>query len=259
MTLSYFQIDAFTSRLFEGNPAGVCLLEEWLPDDTLQSLAAENNLPETAFLVQEEAGYRIRWFTPEMEMDLCGHATLAAGYVLYQHRNFSKKTLPLNSASGPLQVSRQGDLLFLDFPSRPPRRGPTPPELGKILGAEPRDVLSSRDLLAVYDSQETVASLSPDREALSRLDAFGVIVTAPGREADFVSRYFTPGAEILEDPVTGSAHCTLIPYWAEKRGKTRLFARQISRRGGELSCRLEGSRVVIGGQCRTYLSGQITL
>ncbi len=259
MQIPFYQIDAFASRVFEGNPAGVCLLAEWLPEDTMQFIAAENNLPETAFLVQREGHYDLRWFTPRVEIDLCGHATLAGGHVIFEFVNRDARRVQFRSRSGMLSVERNGDLLFLDFPSRKPLPCEVPDGLYSILGATPLQVLASRDLMVVFDDEDVVRTLDPDLGGITRLHSFALIVTAPGRDADFVSRFFAPGAGIPEDPVTGSSHCTLIPYWSERLKKKDLHALQLSKRGGELFCENRGDRVAIGGRCVTYLSGSITI
>ncbi len=259
MRLPIFQIDAFADRPFAGNPAAVVILQEWLAVPLLQAIAAENNLAETAFLVREPAGWRIRWFTPELEMDLCGHATLASAFVLFEELQEPGERVLFNSVSGPLSVERRGEALVLDFPSRPPVPCEAPKGLFEALGVGPRAVAKARDHFLVMASEIEVAALRPDFAALERVDSFGVIVTAPGDAVDFVSRFFTPAAGIPEDPVTGSAHCTLIPYWAERLGQTRLSARQISRRGGALDCELCGDRVRIGGRAVKVLQGEFLL
>lgn len=260
MKLPLYQIDAFADRPFSGNPAAVCPLEHWLPDEMLQAIAAENNLSETAFFVPEGKGWRLRWFTPATEVDLCGHATLASAFVIFRFLAPDQDRVAFHTQkAGDLTVSRNGPLLTLDFPSRPPTPCAVPPMLGAALGDELATVLAARDYLAVYDELEQVASLAPDFAALATLDR-AVIVTAPGRgDVDFVSRFFAPSLGVDEDPVTGSAHCTLIPYWAGKLGKTRLDARQLSRRGGRLVCELRGDRVAIGGGAVLYLTGTIEI
>jgi predicted PhzF superfamily epimerase YddE/YHI9 len=256
--IPFYHVDAFTGRLFAGNPAGVCLVDQELPQAVMQSIAAENNLPETAFVLRGPAGMGIRWCTPTVEVDLCGHATLAAAHVLFTHEGHPGSHVQFASQSGPLAVEREGELLVLDFPSRPPSPCPTPDALVRGLGRPPREVLASRDWFCVYASAEEVAELRPDMALLAGLDRFGVIVTAPGSGGvDFVSRFFAPGEGIPEDPVTGSAHCTLVPYWASRLGKSRLFARQVSARGGELTCEDAGARVRIGGRAVTYLRSEI--
>lgn len=259
MKIAYYEVSAFTTNPFGGNPAGVCPLESWLPDATLQQIAANNNLSETAFVVSRGQDFDLRWFTPAVEVDLCGHATLAAAFVLFNQRGISGNAIHFHSRSGVLAVSRDGELLTLDFPSRPATACAVPETLVRGLGAAPTAVLKSRDYLAVFPSAADVRALAPDFAALQKLDCLGLIATAPGDDCDFVSRFFAPAAGINEDPVTGSAHCTLIPYWAERLGKTRLFARQISQRGGELFCELAGDRVRMGGKAVLYLRGEIEI
>jgi PhzF family phenazine biosynthesis protein len=259
MKIPYYQIDAFTNSVFSGNPAGVCLLAEWLNNSVLQSIAAENNLSETAFLVKNEKGYELRWFTPEIEVDLCGHATLASAFVILNCLDNSSDAVRFDSKSGTLKVTRQDDLLAMDFPSRKAKLCPTPKELASGLGIEPKEVFRSRDYLAVFDSEDQIKSLQPDMYELSKLDSLGIIVSAAGSESDFVSRFFAPKVGIPEDPVTGSAHSTLIPYWAERLGKSELCAFQLSKRGGELFCKHRGDRVIIAGRAVIYLKGTITI
>jgi predicted PhzF superfamily epimerase YddE/YHI9 len=257
--LPYYEIAAFTSRTFGGNPAGVCPLDFWLPDATLQSIATENNLSETAFYVHRNGDFDLRWFTPVTEMDLCGHATLAAAFVIFAKPGFAEPAIRFHSKSGVLTVTRAGDVLTLDFPSRPASLANAPEALLRGLDAHPAEVLKSRDFLAVFASEAEVRDLKPDFAALRSLDALGIIATAPGDDCDFVSRFFAPAAGVDEDPVTGSAHCTLIPYWAQRLGRTKLFARQVSARGGELCCELAGDRVRIGGKAVLYLRGEIEI
>ena len=259
MNIPIYQVDAFTNRLFGGNPAAVVLLDDWLPDAVLQAIAAENNLAETAFVIPRPDVVPLRWFTPAVEVDLCGHATLAAAHVLFRHRTPSAERLCFDTRSGKLVVTRIGETLSMDFPSRPGRPVMIGDDLVAALGARPREVHLARDLLAVFDTEAEVRAIRPDFAAMAALDAFAVIVSAPGDECDFVSRFFAPAAGIPEDPVTGSAHCTLIPYWAERLGKTELAARQISARGGELACRLNGDRVLIAGRAVEYLRGEISV
>lgn len=251
----YFQVDAFADRVFSGNPAGVCLLPRWLPDARLQAAAAENNLSETAFLVSGEDGrWVLRWFTPAAEVDLCGHATLAAAHVLLGPGEAG--TVRFRTRSGPLSVSREDGLLWLDLPARPGEPCEPPPELAEGLGAAPAEVVAARDYLAAFGSAAEVRALRPDMELLRGLEErLGVIATAPGEEVDFVSRFFAPGVGVPEDPVTGSSHCTLIPFWAERTGKEEMRARQLSERGGELWCEERGDRVRVGGRAVTYLEG----
>lgn len=258
MKISYFEVDAFTSKPFHGNPAGVCPLTKWLDDATLQSIAAENNLSETAFFAPRGDEYELRWFTPMVEIDLCGHATLASAFILFSELGARGDTVRFHSKSGVLTVSRNDDLLTLDFPSRPPSPCTVPDALIRGLGNETAEILKARDYFCIYTAEEEVRTLKPDFAMLGTLDE-KVIVTAPGRECDFVSRFFAPTAGVPEDPVTGSAHCTLIPYWANRFGKTKLFARQVSRRGGELFCELVGERVLIGGKAVLYSRGHIEI
>jgi PhzF family phenazine biosynthesis protein len=257
--LPIFQVDAFAGRRFAGNPAAVVVMPAWLPDDVLLAIAAENNLSETAFVRPEGDGFGLRWFTPTVEVDLCGHATLAAGHVLLTHGWASGPVVEFRAGIGPLTVRREGELLWLDFPSRPPEPVPVSGALSQALGATPAETHAARDLLAVFGSTAEVAALQPDMHALAALDTFAVIVTAPGETCDFVSRFFAPARGVPEDPVTGSAHCTLTPYWSRRLGKHRLDARQISHRGGELVCEDRGERVGIAGRVADYLRGTITV
>jgi PhzF family phenazine biosynthesis protein len=266
MRIPLYQIDAFaTDRAFSGNPAAVCPLDAWLPAEVMQAIAAENNLSETAFFVHEGDGYRLRWFTPTREVDLCGHATLASAYVVFRWLQPWRDAVQFRTEkAGLLTVARDDELLALDFPARPAVRCAAPAALTTALGKAPREVLAARDYLVVYDSGEEVATLRPDFAAIAALDRFAVIVSAPGADGsedgiDFVSRFFAPARGVDEDPVTGSSHCTLIPYWAGRLGKDRLEARQLSRRGGALSCRLDGERVSIAGRALPYLEGWITI
>lgn len=258
MQIPIYQVDAFSSRLFAGNPAAVCPLEQWLPDDVMQAVAAENNLAETAFFVPENGSYGLRWFTPGVEIDLCGHATLASAYVILNKLSKGRDTVSFQTRSGELTVRRNGDLYVLDFPSRPAERCEVHPRLIEALGTVPLEILAARDYLVVYESQEQVETLHPNLDLISQVDRFAVIVTAPGRDGvDFVSRFFAPAKGVPEDPVTGSSHCTLIPYWARRLGKTVLRARQLSRRRGELWCELHGDRVTMAGNAVLYLEGSI--
>jgi len=259
MNLQIFQVDAFTREPFHGNPAAVVPLEAWLTAETMLAIAAENNLAETAFFVKNGDGYDLRWFTPEIEMDLCGHATLASAWLLWNELGFDGDEIAFQTKSGELRVSKDGELLVLDFPSRPAVRADVPEGLGDALGAAPETVLKSRDYLAVYRSEEEVLALRPDFRAITELGVHAVIATAPGESSDFVSRFFAPSVGVDEDPVTGSAHCTLIPYWAERLGKNELYAKQVSRRGGELFCRLAGDRVKIAGNAVLYMKGEIVV
>lgn len=259
MELTLYQVDAFAERLFTGNPAAVCPLESWLPDHTLQAIAMENNLSETAFVVHESNGWHIRWFTPTAEVKLCGHATLAAAYVYFQHMAPDTDRVVFNSLSGPLTVSRDNEQLILDFPAQRAEQIQASAALAQALGAKPREVLAADDWLVRLDSEVTIRNLRPDMSQLRQLDRRGVIVTAEGSECDFVSRFFAPKYGIDEDPVTGSAHSILIPYWAERLGRNELVARQLSPRGGTLRCVFHGERVAISGKVIPYLRGAITL
>lgn len=257
MKLQIFQVDAFTSKPFGGNPAAIVPLDAWLPDEAMQAIALENNLSETAFFVREGDGYGLRWFTPTFEIDLCGHATLAAAYVLYDQLGAIDDVLRFQSKSGLLTVERQDGKLVLDFPSRPATPSDAPVGLFEAIGRTPVEVLRLRDYMLVYETEDDIRSIAPDFSALARIKTHAVIVTAPGNTSDFVSRFFAPEAGINEDPVTGSSHCNLIPYWAEKLGKTEMFARQLSSRGGELFCELRGVRVRIGGNATLFMKGEI--
>ena len=260
MNIPIYQVDAFTLGPFSGNPAAVCPLDAWLDDATLQSIAAENNLSETAFIVASDAGYDLRWFTPAIEVDLCGHATLAAGYVVLNHLQPDLDAVAFETLSGRLIVSRDGDRLSMDFPARAPTPVAVSQALSETLGEAPSEVHASRDIVAVYDDEACVRRLSPDQARLLALDeGLGVIATAKGDAVDFVSRFFVPKAGIAEDPVTGSAHCTLVPFWAERLGKSRLVAHQVSPRGGELHCEHRGDRVIMSGRCTLFLTGSIHL
>jgi predicted PhzF superfamily epimerase YddE/YHI9 len=260
MRIPYFHVDAFASRQFEGNPAGVCLLQNWLPDKLLRNIAMENNLSETAFLVPAPEGWNLRWFTPEVEVDLCGHATLAAAFVLFVCREHPESVVHFQSRSGPLCVRREGaDLFVLDFPSWPGTAIEPPTELIEAFGSRPDEVYRARDYMAVFKTEEVVELLQPKMSSLLKLDCTGIIATAPGKTHDFVSRFFAPRVGVPEDPVTGSAHCTLAPYWARRLGKTKLRAAQLSRRRGELQCEVRGERVLLQGQALLHLRGEIEL
>jgi len=255
-----FQVDAFADRPFAGNPAAVCPLDTWPDDATLAAIAAENNLSETAYFVPAGSEYELRWFTPNMEVELCGHATLASAFVLFERLGYAGERIDfLTRKSGRLSVRREGARLTMDFPALEPHECQAPPALTAGLGALPSRVLSATNYLAVFESQRAVADLRPDFATLATLDRFGVIATAPGDDCDFVSRFFAPAKGIPEDPVTGSSHCTLTPYWSGVLGKSELQARQISRRGGQLTCRAMGNRVELTGACALYLEGTIRL
>jgi PhzF family phenazine biosynthesis protein len=257
MDVPIYQVDAFASRVFAGNPAAVCPLDAWLLDAVMQSIAAENNLSETAFFVRRGDEFDLRWFTPVTEVDLCGHATLGSAYVIFQYLEPERGGIRFHSRSGPLTVTRTGEVFCLDLPAAPPQRGGTPGEVAAALGAMPKELWKSKNLLAVFASEAEVRALAPDFAEMTALAAPGIIVTAPGDACDFVSRYFAPKAGIPEDPVTGSAHCVLAPYWAKRLGKERMEARQVSRRGGELTVELRGDRVLLYGRVAPYLQGRI--
>jgi len=260
MDIPLYQIDAFSDRVFGGNPAAVCPLEEWLPATTMQAIAEENNLAETAFFLRADDGWAIRWFTPADEIDLAGHPTLATAFVIFETiepgTNEARFTTKLGET---LTVTRGDDgVLWMDFPARPPLAR----DIGDVavaIGTEPETVLAARDGFAVLPDRAAVAAVEPNMDAIAALDCMGLIVTAPGDDCDFVSRFFAPGVGVPEDPVTGSAHCTSIPYWAERLGKRELFARQISKRGGEVHCIHRGDRVGIGGRAAHYMTGTVTL
>lgn len=259
MKARFWQVDAFAERRFAGNPAAVMVLPYWPEDALMQQVAAENNLSESAFLVREEAGWRIRWFTPKVEVDLCGHATLAAGWVVLNHVEPAQR-LVFASKSGDLPVTRDGDALVLDFPAKPPRSAVFPDGIDRILAKPVREVLTTADhLLCVLDSADAVRTLVPDMAGIAALSKWAVMVTAPadpGSDCDFVSRFFAPRKGVIEDPVTGSAHCVLTPFWAKRLGKNALIARQLSARGGILRVEMRGDRVAIAGTVVAYVSGE---
>ena len=258
LKIPMYQVDAFAGRVFTGNPAAICPLETWLPDEQMQAIAAENNLAETAFFVRNGQGYKLRWFTPVVEIDLCGHATLATAQVILNDLTPDEGSVSFETKSGMLTVTREGDLYSLDFPSRPPKAcDDVSPGLVAALGGKPEAVLAARDYFVVYGSEEELRSLKPDMQALMTIDRFAVIATAPGREVDFVSRFFAPAKGVPEDPVTGSAHCSLIPYWSQRLGKKKLHAWQVSPRGGELWCEDRGERVTISGKAVRFFEGTI--
>jgi len=257
MELTLYQIDAFTDKVFKGNPASVCPLEHWLSDTDLQAIAEENNLSETAFYVPAEAGFHLRWFTPKAEVDLCGHATLATAFVIFNLSDYADETVKFETRSGELAVTKSHDWLVMDFPSQPGKPCATPPLLVEGLGKAPIEVLSSEDYMAVFENEEDVTDLKPNFDALSKLDLRGVMVTAIGKDVDFVSRFFAPRHGINEDPVTGSAHCALTPYWSGKLNKTKLSAKQVSKRTGYIECELKGNRVLLSGKAVKYMEGKI--
>ena len=259
MELKFYQVDAFTDRTFGGNPAAVVPLREWLPDPKMQAIAMENNLSETAFFIPLDDGtFDLRWFTPLVEVALCGHATLGSAWVLFNRLGQKGDCVSFHTRSGPLAVSREGARLSLDFPAQPPK----PAKIGNVAAAlemKPEAVFVSSYAMAVFDSEATIRAIEPNFDRISALDIPELIITAPGNDCDFVSRFFAPVYGINEDPVTGSAHCILVPYWAQRLSKTELFARQISSRAGALWCALKGDRVSISGYVAPYLEGTITL
>ena len=258
MKLDIYQVDAFTKEIFKGNPAAICPLESWIDAELMQKIALENNLSETAFFVKKDDVYEIRWFTPTFEIDLCGHATLASAFVIFEVLQSETNIVKFHShKSGALSVEKKDDVLILDFPSRPPVVCDVPQGLIEAIGKQPREVLKSRDYFLVYETENDIANINPNFAEILKTPTHAVIVTAKGDECDFVSRFFAPEVGVFEDPVTGSSHCNLIPFWAERLGKTELFGKQISARGGELFCKLKGDRVKIGGNAVLYLKGEI--
>jgi PhzF family phenazine biosynthesis protein len=257
--LPIYQVDAFASEVFAGNPAAVCPLEAWLPDEVMQAIAMENNLSETAFIVRNGGDYDLRWFTPTVEVDLCGHATLGSAYVVATHLEPGRDGVVFHSKSGPLTVTRDGGLFTLDFPAQPPARLDDHSAVEAALGSAVEELWRADKTMAVLADEAAVLAARPDLAKVAALPGDGLIVTAPGRDRDFVSRYFAPHAGIPEDPVTGSAHCVLTPYWARRLDKARLSARQVSARGGELVVEDRGERTLISGRVAPYLEGRITI
>lgn len=261
MKMPFFHVDAFTDHVFGGNPAVVCPLDRWLSSDLMQKIAMENSVAETAFFVGNGSDYEIRWFTPEIEMDLCGHATLAAAHVLARHIDKNIERIRFQSKSGELRVQVQKDSISLDFPSRVPVPSAVPDLILSAFNCTPVETLKSRDFILVFESEAQIRALTPDKNALDQmnLDPGGIVVTSRGADVDFVSRFFTPQASIFEDPVTGSAHCSLVPYWAKRLSKSHLTAQQLSARGGTLDCTLMEDRIMLTGRAITYSSGSIYL
>ncbi len=259
MKLKLYQIDAFTNKIFAGNPAAVCPLDSWLPDQIMQSIAIENNLSETAFFIPTEDGFHLRWFTPKTEVDLCGHATLASAYVLFNFLNYSADKIRFQTREGALFVERQAEELIMDFPTKTPVRCEMPELMTKALGVEPLDLYTNEDYVALLASEADVKAINPDFNTMREIDTRGIIITAPGEKVDFVSRFFAPNFGINEDPVTGSAHCVLTPFWAERLNKTSLTAKQVSKRGGDLKCELAGERVKIIGSAVLYMQAEIEI
>jgi len=259
LELNLYQIDAFTDTPFEGNPAAVIPLETWLPDNTMQSIAEENNLSETAFFVPKGKGFHLRWFTPKTEVDLCGHATLAAAYVLFNILGYNKERIEFETKSGVLTVLKKDDWLVMDLPAQTPVPCNVPYEIVKAFDRAPIECLRSEDYIVVFETESDILSIKPDLAYLKKLDLRGVIITAKSIQYDFVSRFFAPKYGIDEDPVTGSAHTQLIPYWAKKLEKIEMRAKQVSSRGGELVCELRNDRVLISGKAVKFLEGKIEL
>ncbi len=259
MKIPMYQVDAFTDKIFGGNPAAVCPLESWLPAATMQAIAAENNLAETAFFIRDKDRFEIRWFTPAIEIDLCGHATLASAHVIFHHQGYDGAQIRFMSKSGELKALHKDGLIHLDFPAYVPVPSGTPDALVKGLGKKPREVFKGRDYLAVFDREADVISIEPEFAELAKLDCLGIIATAKGETCDFVSRFFAPRAGVPEDPVTGSAHTLLIPFWAKRLDKTVLRAVQVSKRRGELFCEFLGERILIGGRAVTFFQGTIEI
>ncbi len=261
--LQIFQIDAFTQHVFAGNPAAVCPLEKWLDDSTLQAIAQENNLAETAFFIPTDQGFHIRWFTPRHEVPLCGHATLASAFVIFTEIKKELKSVRFESKSGPLIVTRKDLLLVMDFPAYPMIPCQNPPKLLlQGLRQQPREIFVVKEdpnYYAVFETQEQVRTLKPDLHLIEQLHPYAVVVTAPGKKTDCVSRYFAPSYGIAEDPVTGSIHCALVPYWANQLKKSKIHACQASQRGGDLFCKLMEERVLIGGYAVKYMTGMISI
>lgn len=255
--MKLFQVDAFANQVFKGNPAAVCPLDNWLSDEVMQQIAMENNLSETAFFVHENEFVNIRWFTPIQEVDLCGHATMAAAHVIFNHLGYTNNDITFNYGGGTLYVKQCQDKLIMNFPAVIPIRSEITENIISILGIHPVEIFEARDLMVVFKTEKDILDIEPDFTQMKIIKHLGVIVTAPGNEVDFVSRFFAPNAGIDEDPVTGSAHCMLIPYWAKRLRKNDLDAIQISKREGILSCKLKGERVEISGKAVTYLEGEI--
>lgn len=259
MQLPIYQVDTFTDQLFKGNPAAVVPLETWLDDATMQKIASENNLSETAFFAEKEGIYELRWFTPTEEVDLCGHATLAAAFVIHHFINHGQRNIEFQTRSGVLSVTAENGLFTLTFPAKKAVKTECPDVLAKGLGKIPLEVYKADDYLAVFETEEDIRSIKPNFEVLKKVDSRGVIVTSAGKGADFVSRFFAPKIGIPEDPVTGSAHCTLVPFWCEKLNKKELLAQQLSERGGTLYCTDMGRKVNIAGKAVLYFEGKIYL
>ena len=261
MKIPIYQVDAFSNNLFGGNPAAICPMDEWPSDETLLNIAKENNLAETAYFIEKDGRYHLRWFTPEIEMDLCGHATLASSHVIFEHLGYAKDELYFDTLSGELIIKQVDGKLQMDLPSRYPEPSDIPQDILDSLNMQPKEIRKARDYFLIYENEEDVRALDPDQNRIAHINlgTGGIICTAKGNEVDFVSRFFTPGASNFEDPVTGSAHCSLIPYWAEILGKEQMIAHQVSPRLGELFCENAGDRVLVSGNAVTYLTGEINI
>ncbi len=259
MKLNIYQIDAFANRTLEGNPAAIIPLDEWLSDELMQAIAAENNLSETAFFVPTTEGYHIRWFTPVHEVNLCGHATIASSYVLFNMLGYDKAEIEFESKSGRLIVKQKGEWLEMNFPSQPPIKCEIPQQILDVFNEKPVECLKSEDYLVVFDNEQQVFDANPNYSLLSELELRGVTITSRSEKYDFVSRFFAPKYGINEDPVTGSSFTQLIPYWSSKLSKNNLFAKQVSKRGGEVQCSYLGDRVLISGKAAKYMVGTIEI
>lgn len=259
MKLPIYQVDAFADNVFEGNPAAVCPLDDWIPDEMMQNIAMENNLSETAFFVERDDTYRLRWFTPTTEVDLCGHATLATAHVLFEHLGYGEPVISFDSKSGELKVRKEGDQYLMDFPASELNESFAPQYLEIAIGVPAQEMYRDTDYLYVVETAEQVRNLKPDIRELKKADVRGIIVTASAGEVDFVSRFFAPAAGVDEDPVTGSAHTMLIPYWSRRYEKNELIGRQVSKRGGTVYCKNKGDRVEIGGTACTFMKGEISI
>lgn len=259
MKLDIYQIDAFATKAFEGNPAAICPLQSWLPDTTMQAIAAENNLSETAFVVPNGSSFDLRWFTPTTEVALCGHATLAAAYVYYELLGYTQDEIAFNTQSGVLTVAKRGTLLQMNFPAQPPTPLAIPPQIEQAFALRPLACLKFTDIIAVFESEAAVRAAQPDQALLKTLDCRGIIITSIATDYDFVARFFAPKAGIAEDPVTGSAFTQLVPYWAKQLGKSSFRAKQVSQRGGEVLCELQGDRVLISGRAVKFMQGTIEI
>lgn len=261
MKLDFYQVDAFATEVFEGNPAAICPLTSWIPDELMQKIAMENNLSETAFFVRQKKRYKLRWFTPETEVDLCGHATLAAAHIVFDRLGYDSNTIYFETRSGELTVEKGNGngLLKMNFPVNIPEETTLPAKIEQALGVEPVEAYKGMDYLFILKNEQQIRALDPEFSLLKKLNTRGFIVSAPGDDVDFVSRFFAPAVGINEDPVTGSAHTALTPYWAGKLGKKKMIARQLSKRGGEVLCRLNKDRVELSGRAQTYMTGIIEL